>query len=73
MADYRTWRVIKTAQVIPVLELLDDATRKIVELLAPAVDLQSPLIGRYVAIFYGNRSPYPCNTLIHDFVKMGRI
>jgi hypothetical protein len=44
VADYRTWRVIKTSKVISVLDLLDPETRRKIEPLAP--EAAKPLRGR---------------------------
>jgi hypothetical protein len=48
IADYSTWRVIKTSEVIPVVELLPLELQKEVEALTPQDEKPAkPLTGKY--------------------------
>jgi hypothetical protein len=49
IADYTTWRIIKTSNVIPVVEILPVDIQKEIEALAPRAEKSTkPLSGKYV-------------------------
>jgi len=48
IADYTTWRVIKTSDVVPVVELLPPDVQKEIEALTPKDEKPTkPLTGKY--------------------------
>jgi hypothetical protein len=52
IADYQTWRIIKTSGVIPVVDILPDNLRKEVEAFTPKIHKPTtPLTGKWVEAF----------------------
>jgi hypothetical protein len=66
IADYSTWRVIKTSEVIPVIDILPPDIRNQIEALAPkASKAATPLTGKYVLLFlYSNSRKLMCPSFI---------
>lgn len=53
IADYTTWRVIKTSEVIPIIHILPPEIRSEIEALAPQLEKPAtPLTGKYVLLVY---------------------
>jgi hypothetical protein len=52
ITDYTTWRVIKTSDVIPVVEILPAELQKEIEALTPHAEKPAkPLSGMYIIYF----------------------